>query len=277
MKDTTFNSEMAHQFRQAASLLEAQRADPYRIDAYRSGADALDSFDEPVSDVYRREGLTGLVALPAIGRALGLAIVEMVEFGHWRWLDRLRGTVDPEKVLATLPTIGPGLAARLHHELGIESLDDLERAFYDGRLGRMRGFGEHRMHAVREALRERLHRRRSEDRDLTAHPVCEPTTELLLSIDEEYRRKAEGDELQKIAPIRHNPDRERWLPVLHTTRDGIHYTAMFSNTGRAHELGRTNDWVLIFADTPDEDRWTVVTETAGPHQGERVVRGAVVR
>jgi hypothetical protein len=272
--DASFNAEMARHFRHAATLLELQDADPYRVGAYRHGADALDGFYEPVSVTYRRDGLPGLIALPAIGRALGLAIAEMAEYGHWRWLDRLQGTIDPEKVLATLPSIGPGLAARLHHELGIESLEDLERAFYDGRLGRMRGFGDKRMHAVRESLRARLHSRRTEGRDLVAHPHCHPSIELLLAIDEEYRRKADLNQLQTIAPYRHNPTGAHWLPVLHTTHDGIHYTAMFSNTARAHKLGKTDDWVVIFADTPDEDQWTVVTETQGPDAGRRVVRGA---
>jgi DNA polymerase (family X) len=49
---------------------------------------------------------------------------------------------------------------------------------------------------------------------------------------------------------------------------------MFSNTSRAHELGRTDDWVVIYAEQDgDEDRCTVVTETAGPLAGRRVVRG----
>lgn len=272
--DVVFNAEMARQFRQAAALLEAQGADPYRVGAYRHGADALEGFSEPVSVTYRRHGLPGLIALPAIGRTLGLAIVEMVEYGHWPWLDWLQGTVDPEKVLATLPSIGSGLAARLHHELGIESLEDLERAFYDGRLGRMRGFGDKRMHAVRESLRARLHSQRTEARDLDTHPYCRPSIELLLAIDDEYRRKADLNELENIAPYRHNPTGAHWLPVLHTTRDGTHYTVMFSNTARAHDLGKTNDWVVIFADTPDEDRWTVVTETQGPDAGKRMVRGS---
>ena len=48
---------------------------------------------------------------------------------------------------------------------------------------------------------------------------------------------------------------------------------MFSNTARAHELGRTDDWVVIFGDGSDQQRWTVVTETHGSRRGTRVVRG----
>ena len=41
------------------------------------------------------------------------------------------------------------------------------------------------------------------------------------------------------------PLRKAWLPVLHTARDDRHFTALFSNTANAHELGRTHDWVVM--------------------------------
>lgn len=267
--DGEFNVRMAAMFRRAAALLEAQHADEFRVLAYRHGADELESLPESAADIYRRSGLHGLIELPTIGRALALAIADVCGDGHWRWLERLEGDVDPEKALATLPTIGPKLARRLHVELGIESLDDLERAIYDGRLGRLKGIGDKRWHAIRDSVVARLHgRQRSGD------PVAyEPTADVLIGIDEEYRTKAARGELPKIAPERFNPTGERWLPILHTMRDGHHYTAMFSNTARAHELGRTNDWVVIFGDGSDQQRWTVVTETHGSHAGSRVVRG----
>lgn len=271
--DSEFNARMAAMFRRAAALLEAQDADTFRVLAYRNGADELESLPESAAQIYRRDGLWGLIALPTIGRSLALAIADVVDDGHWRWLDRLEGDTDPEKLLATVPTIGEKLARRLHLELGIESLDDLERAIYDGRLGRLRGIGDKRWHAIRDSVVDRLHSRRSRPLDGPDHQPFRPSAELLLDIDREYRDKADRNELVTIAPIRFNPTRARWLPVLHTTRDGHHFTAMFSNTARAHELGRTNDWVVIFADTSDEDRWTVVTETHGPRRGERVVRG----
>ena len=82
------------------------------------------------------------------------AIANVVNTGTWSWLDRLEHE-GAEQLLATLPEIGTQLAWRLHHELGIESFDELERAFYDGRVGRMGGFGDKRMHAIREALAQR--------------------------------------------------------------------------------------------------------------------------
>ena len=81
--------------------------------------------------------------------------------------------------------------------------------------------------------------------------------------------------LPRIAPKRFNPDGKAWLPVLHTDRADWHFTALYSNTARAHELGRTNDWVVLYYYDGDhrEGQCTVVTETHGPLAGARVVRG----
>lgn len=99
--------------------------------------------------------------------------------------------------------------------------------------------------------------------------------EALLDVDREYREAAAADRLPKIAPRRFNPNGEAWLPVLHTQRGDWHFTALYSNTARAHELGRTRDWVVIYAADRDhaERPYTVVTVTAGPMAGRRVVRG----
>jgi hypothetical protein len=66
-----------------------------------------------------------------------------------------------------------------------------------------------------------------------------------------------------------------WLPILHTQRGDWHFTALFSNTARAHDLDKTSDWVVLYFHTdhgPEAQR-TVVTETSGSLSGRRVVRG----
>ena len=62
--------------------------------------------------------------------------------------------------------------------------------------------------------------------------------------------------------------------ILHTERGQRHYTALFSNTPRAHRLGRTDDWVILYCEGGDGERqYTVVTAPSGPLRGRRVVRG----
>ncbi|HET7362932.1 MAG TPA: hypothetical protein VFJ70_05080 [Burkholderiales bacterium] len=102
-----------------------------------------------------------------------------------------------------------------------------------------------------------------------------PGVDLLLEVDREYREKAHAGLLPKIAPRRFNPDRVPWLPVLHKRHDPWNFTALFSNTERAHEFHRTYDWVVIFFSDADgeEGQVTVVTERRGDLTGSRVVRG----
>ncbi|HEX8385582.1 MAG TPA: hypothetical protein VF576_05340 [Rubricoccaceae bacterium] len=100
-------------------------------------------------------------------------------------------------------------------------------------------------------------------------PVAE-----VLDVDREYREKAAAGDLRLIAPIANNPDGEAWLPVLKTKRGDRRYSALFSNTETAHSLKKTDDWVVVYLDKPDEGgQWTVVTEGRGELAGRRVVRG----
>jgi hypothetical protein len=103
----------------------------------------------------------------------------------------------------------------------------------------------------------------------------EPSVAVLLDVDAEYRRKAAARLLPRIAPRRFNRAREAWLPVLHTERGGWHVTALYSNTALAHRLRRTRDWVVLYfrREHGPGGRRTVVTETRGPLEGRRVVRG----
>ena len=98
---------------------------------------------------------------------------------------------------------------------------------------------------------------------------------LLLEVDEAYCREAGAGRLRTIAPKRFNPAGQAWLPVMHVRHGPWHLTAMFSNTRRAHELGRIGDWVVIYYHTDQslEGQCTVVTERRGPLKGKRVVRG----
>ena len=254
-----------------ADILELQNEDGFRIAAYRRAARTLMELDRPVDEIVRSRGREGLMELPGIGRGIGAAIVEIVQTGSWGQLDRLCGTLEPEKLFRTVPGIGPALAAEIHDELHIDTLEQLEQAAYDGRLERLPGVGARRAFAIKGALSERLgHRRFKEHRSATSPPIG-----LLLDVDREYFTKAAAGSLRKIAPRRFNPQGEAWLPVLHTRRGDWHFTVLFSNTQRAHELGKTNDWVVIYfhPDSEPEAQCTVVTETHGPLEGLRVVRG----
>ena len=97
----------------------------------------------------------------------------------------------------------------------------------------------------------------------------------LLALDRNYRSRARAGSLPLIAPKRFNPEAKAWLPIMHAVREPWHFTVLFSNTARAHQLKRTSDWVVIyFEDSANHSgQSTVVTETHGALRGKRVVRG----
>jgi hypothetical protein len=278
------NALFADMLREMAALLEAQGDNAWRIAAYRNAADTIAALPRSVRGIFEREGLAGLDALPTIGPGIAGAIGEIVQTGRWSRLDRLRGAADADAVFRTIPGVGPQLAQRLHDELEVDSLEALEVAARDGRLERLAHVGPRRAASIRAALTQMLDRNRALRR---ARPVLAPpevttpaadeapAVELLLDIDREYREAAGQGTLPTIAPRRFNPEGKAWLPVLHARRGEWHFTALFSNTARAHDLGRVHDWVVIYAEDRDhhERQYTVVTPPGGPLAGRRVVRG----
>jgi hypothetical protein len=266
-------------------LLDAREENPHRVRAYHSAATVVATTDEPVAEWAASENRRALMQLPGIGEGLATLIINYVKTGESDLLRRLEEQASPESVIMQVPGVGEILARRIREELGIETLEELELAAHDGRLGAVEGFGEERVRAVRASLAGLLSdsaQRRARQRT-TAEPAPgeasglagEPSIETLLEVDAEYRRRAAAGELQTIAPRRFNPDGQAWLPVLTTTRGEWRFTALFSNTARAHEAGKTNDWVVLYfeRDGSEERQRTVVTETRGPMAGRRVIRG----
>jgi hypothetical protein len=263
------NQRIAERLREAAALLEAQDASPFRAGAYRRAADVVARTEKPLREMFEREGREGLQALPGIGAGISSAIAEMLITGRWSQLERLRGGAEPEALLRAVPGIGPELARTIHEVLQVETLEALEIAAHDGRLESLPMVGSRRAAMIRASLAAMLGRRPPRA------PGKLPGVDLLLDVDREYRHKAAAGKLTLIAPKRFNPEGKAWLPVLHTRRGEWHFTALFSNTARAHELKRTDDWVVIYYYDGDhrEGQCTVVTQARGPCAGERVVRG----
>jgi len=279
------NDEIAGLLERVAELLEAQRANPFRVRAYRRAAHMIERLEQPIAEIAKSEE-ERLEDLSDIGRSIAGSIREYVHTERLGLLDRLEGQVSPEDLFTTVPGVGEELARRIHDALHIETLEDLEMAAHDGRLADVPGVGERRLRGIRDsvaAILNRSSRRRARrlhhadsacgqthDEDLPAHP----STSCILAVDAEYRHKAEDGLLPTIVPRRFNPGGQAALPILHVDRNGWSFTALFSNSARAHALGKTRDWVVVYYERHGhENQCTVVTEYHGPLRGRRTVRG----
>ncbi|AKQ63985.1 putative DNA polymerase family X [Myxococcus hansupus] len=273
------NIDIADALERVADLLEEQDAMPFRVGAYRKAADTVAQWPQSVAELLAEEGEAGLKKLPGVGKSIAAAMAELIRTGQLSLLQRLESEHSPEQLLASVPGIGAELARRIHDELGIRSLEELEQAAHDGRLERVEGFGPRRGEQVRELLGARLGRERrgAARRDEGRDEGPRPDVGVVLQVDEEYRRRAAAGELRRIAPRRFNPSGEAWLPVLRRKLEDWNFRALFSNTALAHQQGATHDWVVLYYDQEDDEgQCTVVTAHGGPLDGRRVVRGREV-
>lgn len=276
------NDELAGKLENVSKLLSVQGANLFRAEAYRRAAQTLRELQCPAWQIYAQQGIEGLEELTGVGRTISRALQQMIRGGQWPLLERLEGNDVVELAFSSVPNIGPKLAKRIHDELGIETLAELQAAAWDGRLRRMQGFGEKRIRAVRESLAARgrlpgIAPAKDTLIDQQDDLISEVPVEELLDVDDEYRFKAAQGTLPRVAPRRFNPTAQAWLPILHTDRGQRHYTALFSNTEHAHAMGTTHDWVVMYLEDHNQrgqhGRWTVITSQFGQLKGRRIVRG----
>ena len=132
------NQQLAALFRSIAELLAAQRANPYRVRAYRRGADALLALDEDVAEVARRNALEDI---EGIGSDLSEKIEEFLRTGKILMLDTLRMPLPEQvKAWAQLPGLSESLVAYLYSRLNIATLTDLETLVRSHMLRTVPGF-----------------------------------------------------------------------------------------------------------------------------------------
>jgi hypothetical protein len=259
------NEQVSERLRQHADTLERQGGQLFRVRASRAAALEIGRLDRPLEDVLRQSGRAGLEALPGIGQSLAYTIEGILRDGGLR---TLREPEAPQRILMTLPGVGPRLAEQLRDRLGITTLEQLRTAAHAGQLARV-GVGRKRLAGILAAVEQRLVRE-----ETPIVPSAEPSVAYLLAVDAEYRNGSEGKRLPTLSPRNFNSEGERWLGVLRSQRDGWSVRALFSNTALAHRLEKTRDWVVIyFEKATDCGQRTVVTETRGDLLGLRVVRG----
>lgn len=134
------NAQIAEVFTRLGDLLEISGANPFRVRAYRNGARALESHAESLADYYGRH--QSLPTIAGIGDDLSQKIAQLIRGEELPLLRELEAQI-PNGVLAMLrvPGLGPSKAAKLHKELGIQSLDQLRAACEAGQVQHLKGFG----------------------------------------------------------------------------------------------------------------------------------------
>lgn len=162
----TDTQSVARLLREYAQRTSLRGGNPYRAKAYLKAADSLGALSQPLDRIIKAGTLTNI---PGIGDAIADIITKLHETGSHPSLEKLRKEV-PDGVLElfAIPGIRPDKILRLHQELGISSLTDLEAAAKEDRIRPVKGLGA----SLQTKILQNLSIARSGDTQLHLHKAA---------------------------------------------------------------------------------------------------------
>jgi DNA polymerase (family X) len=147
------NVDVADQLELLADLLEIEGEASFRVLAYRRAATRIRETAGSVAELAmngRAKDLQG------IGKTIEEKIVQVVEDGEMHALTKRKKIIPPEVVsFMRLPGLGPKTAARIWHELGVTTIDELKRAAEQEQLRTLTGLGAKTEERILKALAEK--------------------------------------------------------------------------------------------------------------------------
>ena len=133
------NREIADILYEIADLLEIKGVQ-FKPRAYRRAAQTIETLPEDVKAIYERGELQ---EIPGIGFGIASKIQEIMETGSLEYLEELREELPTGlRELMEIEGIGPKTALKMHKNLKISNIDELESAAKNGRIRVLEGFGE---------------------------------------------------------------------------------------------------------------------------------------
>ncbi|PTM58155.1 DNA polymerase/3'-5' exonuclease PolX [Desmospora activa] len=136
--------------KQLADMMELKGENPFKVNAYRRAARAVENSRTPL------DSLKGPEELPGIGKGTAAVIREIMTTGRSEQLEKIKSQLPsglPE--LLTIPGLGPKSIHVLYRELGITGVDELQQAVEAGRVRHLSGFGEKKERNLAEGIRQR--------------------------------------------------------------------------------------------------------------------------
>ncbi|MBL8888995.1 MAG: DNA polymerase/3'-5' exonuclease PolX [Planctomycetaceae bacterium] len=146
------NSKIAERLEHLAALLEFQGASPFRLKAYRNGAETIRAAAASVASVFAQN--QDLTTWPGIGTSVAEKCRELVETGSLKQIDDLEQEIPPSVLdLLRVPNLGPKKAATLFKELGVKDLEQLKVACEQQKVRSLKGFGVKTEQSILEGIR----------------------------------------------------------------------------------------------------------------------------
>jgi len=133
-----------------ALLLELKGENPFKIRAYRNGADVVQSY---AGDIVQKASDNELKGIKGIGDALQQKLHELASTGKLGYYEDLRDEFPATLFdLFKLQGLGPKKVKALYETLGTDSLESLKAAAESGKIAQLSGFGKKSEEKILEAI-----------------------------------------------------------------------------------------------------------------------------
>jgi DNA polymerase (family 10) len=204
------NADVAAQFDLLADLMELEGADRFRVSSYRSAASRIRETGSSVAQL----ALAGRAKeLQGIGKTIEGKIVEIVEDGEIHALSKRKDVVPGDVALfMRLPGLGAKTAARIWHELGVTTLDELRVAAEQQRLRDLGGLGAKTEERILKALSDTAEAE-------PFRPLLGDALPALLAVVEVLREHPASDQVSDAGSARRRKETIRDLDIIATASD----------------------------------------------------------
>lgn len=145
--------EIAGVLEKIATLLELKDENPFKIRAYTNAARAIETFGGNIANFQDEEALA---KIPGIGKSIAEKIKELAATGSLKYFEELSAEFPPGIMeLFSLSGLGAKKIKALHEQLGISSIEQLQKACQDGRVAELVGFGQTTQQKLCDAIAKR--------------------------------------------------------------------------------------------------------------------------
>lgn len=224
------NADIAAIFEQIADLLNVEGANIYRIRAYRNAARLVKELGTDLKEMAKNgENLTQFAG---IGKNLSAKIEEIAETGKCSALEKLEKELPPAVTeLLKIPELGPKRVKMIYQELDVHTVEQLQRAILDGRLGQLPGFGAN-MEAKIAAAVDIHTKSTARLKRATAAQYAEPLTAYLRNIPGVKQVIIAGSYRRAAVHSRFDLSRERQTERILPAMDHPHFSIFAHPSGR---------------------------------------------
>lgn len=226
------NAEIADRLSTLAQLLSMEKANPYKIKAYRRASNTIRGLGESVDELVRSSA--DLTVYAGIGEAIGGAIREIVLTGTFASLEKLRSNASPELLsISTYPRLDPKRVLRIFKKLQISSVEALHQALENGLIEQT--FGSRMAQHVRQGLVQ------------TGAILLYHAHDLVLSIETYLLKRAGATRAQAVGDYRRRVEVIEELSFVVETEDFAKLTVQMERYGGRTSIVETAKDSAVFA------------------------------